>query len=400
MKHAFLTRAAAACLGMAVLLGGAQAQSDLCAEYRAELRNLERGGGQNYADLAEQQRSELNRMVNYYQQLDCDRARTLFDAPPSQDCAAARDRIDAMEENYNRLLRQASQASEDRRQQLLAAIDRHCRPQQARRGFLDGLFGRGDQGTDPGFDPRDDFPVIDDSFARRAGAEPICVRTCDGFFFPLFARGASTDEAEQLCQAQCPNAPTRLFYMAGDSELETAIAADGTPYTALPNAFRYRTTFDPSCSCRREEESWAEALSGAERLLGQGRGDIIVDTQLARELSLPAELREAVRAERRESTAAGDAFPSDARIGGAVDADPDLARRTADEASGASPSASREPTWSDDSAGIRIDGLESERVLSREEGRMGDREDTGFVPSDRGPVRIVAPDLVPPPNPM
>ena len=41
------------------------------------------------------------------------------------------------------------------------------------------------------FDPREDMPVIDDSFARRSGAEPVCVRTCDGYFFPLFARGAS-----------------------------------------------------------------------------------------------------------------------------------------------------------------------------------------------------------------
>lgn len=383
MKHAFLTRAAAACLGMAVLLGSAQAQSDLCAEYRAELRNLERGGGQNYADLAEQQRSELNRMVNYYQQLDCDRARTLFDAPPSQDCAAARDRIEAMEENYNRLLRQASQASEDRRQQLLAAIDRHCQPQQARRGFLEGLFGRNDPGSDPGFDPREDMPIIDDSFARRSGAEPVCVRTCDGYFFPLFARGASTGEAEQLCQAQCPNAPTRLFYMAGDSELETAIGADGTPYTALPNAFRYRTTFDPTCSCRREEETWSEALSGAERLLGPGRGDIIVDTQLARELSLPAELREAVRAESQADSEA--AFDDDA-----FSAERDAAARAGEEA----------PTWGGDSAGIRIDGLEGERVMSRDEGRMSEQDTSGFVPADRAPVRIVAPELVPPPNPM
>lgn len=383
MKHAFLTRAAAACLGMAVLLGGAQAQSDLCAEYRAELRNLERGGGENYLDLAEQQRSELNRMVNYYQQLDCDRARSLFDAPPSQDCAAARDRIEAMEENYNRLLRQASQASEDRRQQLLAAIDRHCQPQQARRGFLEGLFGRNDPGRDPGFDPREDMPIIDDNFARRSGAEPICVRTCDGFFFPLFARGASTGEAEQLCQAQCPNAPTRLFYMAGDSELETAIGADGTPYTALPNAFRYRTTFDPTCSCRREEETWSEALSGAERLLGPGRGDVIVDTQLARELSLPAELREAVRAESRADSET--AFEDDA-----FREERDAAARTGEEA----------PTWGGDSAGIRIDGLEGERVMSREEGRMSQQETSGFVPGDRAPVRIVAPELVPPPNPM
>ncbi|MCC5978844.1 MAG: DUF2865 domain-containing protein, partial [Salinarimonas sp.] len=238
MKNSLMTRLAAACFGVAVLAGSAYAQTSLCEDYRAELRNLERGGGQNYADMAEQQRGELNRMVRYYQQLDCDRGRTLFDAPPSSECSAARDRIQAMEENYNRLIRQASQASEDRRQELLAAISRHCEPRQARRGFLDGLFGR----SDPGVEFEEDMPLLDDSFARRAGAEPICVRSCDGYFFPLFARGVSADEAERLCQAQCPNAPTRLFFMGGDSELESAVSAASTPHNSMPHPVSFAAT--------------------------------------------------------------------------------------------------------------------------------------------------------------
>ncbi len=375
MKNSLVTRFAAACIGAAVLVGGAQAQTSLCEDYRAELRNLERGGGQNYADMAEQQRSELNRMVRYYQQLECDRGRTLFDAPPSSECAAARDRIQAMEENYNLLIRQASQASEDRRQELLAAIGRHCQPTQARRGFLDSLFGR----DDPGVDFEEDMPLLDDRFARRAGAEPICVRSCDGYFFPLFARGVSADEAERLCQAQCPNAPTRLFYMGGDSELESAIGADGLPYTSLPNAFRYRTTFDPTCSCRREDESWAEALSGAQRMIGSREGDILVDTALARELSLPAELREAARAQRLEEQ------------------ESDLLDQEAQDAARLSEEA---PTSGNESSGIRIDGLESEQVMTRDEGMQALDGGQGFVPSDRAPVRIVAPDMVPPANPM
>jgi len=374
MNNSLMTRIAAVCFGAAILVGSAQAQTSLCEDYRAELRNLERGGGQNYADMAEQQRAELNRMVRYYQQLDCDRGRSLFDAPPSSECAAARDRIEAMEENYNLLIRQASQASEDRRQELLAAIARHCEPRQARRGFLDGLFGR----DDPGFDQEEDMPLLDDTFARRAGAEPICVRSCDGYFFPLFARGVSADEAERLCQAQCPNAPTRLFYMSGDSELESAIGADGMTYTSLPNAFRYRTTFDPTCSCHREDESWSEALSGAQRMIGTREDDILVDTALARELSLPGVLREAARARRLEQEAATEVFDEAAQ---------EAARRS-EEA----------PTSGDESAGIRIDGLERDRVVTREEGEEAPAPGSGqgYVPADRAPVRIVSPDSMPP----
>ncbi|MCC5979143.1 MAG: DUF2865 domain-containing protein, partial [Salinarimonas sp.] len=152
-----------------------------------------------------------------------------------------------------------------------------------------------------------------------------------------------------------------------------------TPYTAMPNAFRYRTTFDPTCSCRREDESWSEALSGAQRMIGTSQGDILVDTALARELSLPAELRDAARAQRLDQ-AESDAFD---------EASQDAAR-ISEEA----------PTSGTESAGIRIDGLESERVVTREEGAQAPDGGQGFVPSDRAPVRIVAPDMVPPPNPM
>ena len=45
------------------------------------------------------------------------------------------------------------------------------------------------------------------------------------------------------------------------------MSLDGQPYRALPTAFRYRTTFDPSCSCKAPNQSWVAALSEAERLL-------------------------------------------------------------------------------------------------------------------------------------
>lgn len=303
------------------------AQSDICRQYRAELSNLERGGGgRNFAAMAEQQRRELNRMVGYYQSLECDRGRVfIFGSPPSPECVSARSRIQAMEANYNQLVRQSSQASEQRRRSLLAAIQRSCTTAPRSRGLMEGIFGR----EEPYVDPRSAQERREDR--RGFSGRPICVRVCDGYFFPLATTGGNRESAQQMCQAQCPATPTQLFFMAGDRELERAAGADGTPYTSLPNAFRYRTTFDETCSCRQQGQSWAEALMQAEQMLS-GRGDVVVNDDLARELSLPREWRGTrnVQTPRVEASAAA---------GGAVDA-------------------------------------------------------------ERGPVRIIGPDLVPPPNPM
>ena len=304
---------------------GTLAQSDVCRQYRAELSNLERGGGgRNFAALAEEQRRELNRMVGYYQSLECDRGRVfIFGPPPPPECVSARDRIQAMEANYNQLVRQASRDSEERRRSLLAAIERNCSVEPRSRGFLDGLFGR----EEPYVDPRTEEELRTD---RRADSgRPVCVRLCDGYFFPLANTGGNRDAAQQMCQAQCPATPTQLFFITGDSALERAVGADGTPYTSLANAFRYRTTYDASCSCRVDGQSWAEALAQAEQMLGSGRGDVVVNADMARELSLPRDARGRAAAQPR--------FEADA--GGANGA-------------------------------------------------------------ERGPVRIVGPDLVPPANPM
>jgi hypothetical protein len=302
-------------------------QSDICRQYRAELSNLERGGGgRNFAAMAEQQRRELNRMVGYYQSLECDRGRVfIFGPPPSAECVSARERIQAMEANYNQLVRQSSQASEERRRSLLAAIQRSCAAEQRPRSVMEGVFGR----EEPYVDPRSAQERREDR--RGFSGRPICVRVCDGYFFPLATTGGNRDSAQQMCQAQCPATPTQLFFMAGDRELGRAVRSDGVPYTSLPNAFRYRTTFDETCSCRQQGQSWAEALIQAEQMLS-GRGDVVVTDDLARELSLPREWRGTrnVQPPRVEASAAA--------------------------------------------------------------GGAGNR--------DRGPVRIIGPDLVPPPNPM
>jgi hypothetical protein len=97
------------------------------------------------------------------------------------------------------------------------------------------------------------IPAIDvptDLKPRDAGANglAVCVRLCDGFFFP----SATSSGGDEACAAQCPDAPTaRYTEPVGSDRIEDAVSAHGALYTALPVANRYRTTLDNTCSCHR-----------------------------------------------------------------------------------------------------------------------------------------------------
>ena len=93
--------------------------------------------------------------------------------------------------------------------------------------------------------------------ARTAlGARTVCVRSCDGYVFPLGRLGARSDLPvhEAACAAACPNTPTRLFTLGGgETELDRAVGLDGQPYRSLAVANLYRTKRVEHCSCQPDQ---------------------------------------------------------------------------------------------------------------------------------------------------
>jgi hypothetical protein len=75
----------------------------------------------------------------------------------------------------------------------------------------------------------------------------MCVRTCDGRFFPM-PRGSAT--VAQTCSALCPASRTKVFF---GSEIDHAVAADGARYADLDNAFVYRARLVPGCTCNGKD---------------------------------------------------------------------------------------------------------------------------------------------------
>lgn len=126
---------------------------------------------------------------------------------------------------------------------------------------------------------------------RRAFADGgpmnVCVRTCDGSFFPLPYSGASGATLGEVCQALCPNAAIALYTMPFGGTIDEAASPTGARYMALSNALKFQQTFDPSCSCRRPDQTWADALASAERRFGHNAHDIIVTVEASARMSRP-----------------------------------------------------------------------------------------------------------------
>jgi hypothetical protein len=70
----------------------------------------------------------------------------------------------------------------------------------------------------------------------------LCVRLCDGFYFPINDRSQPGNflAEEKTCQSHCA-VPARLFYQpAPADDASGMVALTGERYADLPNAFRYR----------------------------------------------------------------------------------------------------------------------------------------------------------------
>jgi hypothetical protein len=178
-----------------------------------------------------------------------------------------------------------------RRSVLMALAQNNCGQQYAAAlqgmqggpgNFLNNLFGGGNPAGQPG-------PPSADVGPQSGTYRTVCVRSCDGAYFPIsFATvpGRFPDD-EKSCKALCPAAEATLFtYRNPGEDINSAVSVNGQPYTALPNAFRYRQEFNPSCSCKAPGQTWSDALKDVDdKAAAEQQGDIIVTEESAKKMS-------------------------------------------------------------------------------------------------------------------
>jgi len=370
--------------GLALLgsLSGALAQGLECSRLQAQIASMGPGDASaaaGFADAARRQQYELERTQSYAQSIGCNNKQFLFfgSNPPAQ-CGDLKTQMQRMRENLTTMQAQERRAADGGRSELVARFNATCRaeqtaPTQARGSLVDRLFG-----TEPKpeitSDPMDPAAIDDPA---RGGSKLVCVRTCDGGFFPLAtsARRSGPEGVADMCRALCPNVETKPYTYFSSADIDQAVSLDGTPYKALPNALKFRTKFDPTCTCKPADRSWVQALAEAEALLGRSRSDIVVTPEKAEELSRASAANASAKAP------AGKTPPGKPGAPAKPEADPTLAIEAAANA--------KAPTASNDSAGIAANTGGTARNYGLKDGELRDQ---GTAAGTRK-VRIVGPTL-------
>ncbi len=279
--------------------GEALAQSAECARLQQAIASRHNSSGAQAA--AERQRAELSHTSAYARSLGCENRKFLiFGSDPPAQCGQLNGQIARMQANLADLESRSGGGGD-----LVARYNAECLNAPPRpTNFLEALFGgvarlapQPQQPMEARVDPLEDGsqnqqnrPTGEKSQVEaHAGSYAVCVRTCDGSFFPVSYSGAGSraDSLEEVCRALCPNADMALYSYPFGGTIEEAVSASGDPYANLPNAGKFEQTNDPTCSCRRKGESWAEALADAEARYGHEKHDIIVTPEKSAEMARP-----------------------------------------------------------------------------------------------------------------
>jgi hypothetical protein len=282
---------------------GQSYQTQVCQRLEAQLGAIDRGAGgdparaeqvRRYEEAASRQQGELDRMTAQGKRGGCEGSGFfLFNAlqTQSQQCvdlnrqiARMRANLDRINVDLQRLQGSDTDRGEQKRSVMAALAQNNCGAQyrnaaRAPGGFFEQLMGRGES-SEPSSDLAN--PLVQGGTVRT-----VCVRTCDGYYFPIsYATNASrfaTDE--KTCQRMCPAAEVMLFsYPTEGGDVANATSPAGQSYSSLPNAFKYRQAFDAACTCKRPGQSWADAMGKDEQVEA---GDILVTEDRAKQMAQP-----------------------------------------------------------------------------------------------------------------
>jgi hypothetical protein len=286
-------------------------QNPFCSRLEAQLQSFDRGSNdaaraeqlRKFEEAAANQQAEVDRQEMAAQRAGCEKNNflALFSGNQAQ-CGPLTRKIQQMRDNLERIQVDMERLRGDpgperegqRRAIVVALAQNNCGAQYQQQvaaapparsgGFFQSIFGSRSS-SEPG---GSDMPGM--SSAPSGTFRTICVRTCDGFYYPISAATSSARFAddEKACRASCPASEVQLYSHRnpGEGINEAVSVVTQQPYTATPTAFRYRTALDQTCSCRRPGESWSQALKNVEDTTVE-QGDIVVNDQRARQLSQP-----------------------------------------------------------------------------------------------------------------
>lgn len=227
-----------------------------------------------YARAIAEQKLSIRELRYHMREIGCGTGSVFhIDSENADECSALEDKMARMEANLailneKRISLVAGQENEVRRRRLVAAIDdNRCNEEPVLASTDPVLNGAGPIVSDvpDGYEtirvPESSEGYGDSQFVDLGGASTIgsyrtmCVRTCDGAYFPISSQASSMNfqRDAQVCSMMCPGVETELFYHPIRSESDSMRSAvSGRPYDELDNAYRFRTASarkDKTCGC-------------------------------------------------------------------------------------------------------------------------------------------------------
>ncbi|SDG33901.1 DUF2865 domain-containing protein [Pelagibacterium luteolum] len=123
--------------------------------------------------------------------------------------------------------------------------------------LLNDLFGGGQGGyVNSPYDP----------WSSQQTRRTVCVRTTDGFYWPISFSTTDQYVAQDAiqCHEMCPGGEVALFsYRNPGEEPEDMISLSGTPYRSMPYAFKFRTEIDKTSSCKIRPSNSIQTVADA-----------------------------------------------------------------------------------------------------------------------------------------
>lgn len=237
------------------------AEAALCESLRDQLSQVRDVTGntaetRKYTNALAQQNLNIRKVQNDLRRFNCSSGSiTVFGGANPQICRQLQDSLGEMEENRrylssqrDTLQRQVKSGSSERRRLQAALRDNGCEARVQEAAFTT---------PSPVEEPESkSFTRIPSPGGSSGALRTMCVRTCDGAFFPI-SSNASTGDFQRdaaICSNMCPQAETQLYYhsLKNSESADMVSATTGEPYRALPAAFAYRNRLPgekPICGC-------------------------------------------------------------------------------------------------------------------------------------------------------
>lgn len=241
-----------------------QVCEDLLLQLSANRQDMSREGedGRQYAGAIARQNLLVRRLRNELRQSGCSSGSiVVYGGRNRAACDDTGYRLEQAEAELDSLMARrdavthGSRVEAERRALLASLADHGCDREEPVQASVSP------QQAVPSMQPQTEGSIIrfssPDPALPQGRLRTMCVRTCDGAFFPVSSQASPMDFANQAqqCASMCPGAETELFYhsLTEQESADMVSALTGRAYRDLPNAFAYRSNTrgsNPQCGCK------------------------------------------------------------------------------------------------------------------------------------------------------